>query len=68
MRSTPALNAQSWAGRSFFSSPSYGPAGTCRTVTPGASSAVGGSSEEVALVKTSTAVPRWASRIAVCAM
>lgn len=40
----------------------------CRTVTPGASSAVGGRSEEVALVNTSTSVPRSAIRVAVCAM
>ena len=62
---TPAVTAQSWPGRSCLSSPSNGPAVTCRTVTPGAVSTVGGRAEEVARVKISTSTPDSASRRAV---
>jgi hypothetical protein len=40
----------------------------CRTSTPGASSATGGCSDEVARVKISTGTPRWAIRVAVSTM
>jgi len=68
MRSTPAVNAHSWLGSSFLDSPSNGPAATWRTCTPGASSTIGGWSDDVALVKISTATPRCAIRTAVCSM
>ena len=42
----PAVNAQSWLGRSFLPRPSNGPAATCRTSTPGASAATGGCSDD----------------------
>ena len=38
---------------------------TWRTSTPGASSATGGRSDDVARVKISTSTPRWAIRRAV---
>jgi D-inositol-3-phosphate glycosyltransferase len=59
---TAAVKAQSWPGSSSLPSPSNGPALTCRTVTPGLISTTGGRSLEVARVKTSTAMPRAASR------
>ena len=37
-RISPEVKAHSWAGRSSLARPSKGPAVTCRTVTPGASS------------------------------
>jgi hypothetical protein len=57
-----AVKAHSWAGSSSLPRPSNGPALTCRTVTPGLISTTGGRSLEVARVKTSTAMPRSASR------
>jgi hypothetical protein len=39
-----------------------------RTRTPGASSATGGWSDDVARVKISTGTPRWAIRVAVSVM
>ncbi len=68
MRSTPEVNAHSWDGSSERLSGSNGPAGMCRTSTPGASSATGGWSEDVARVNTSTLVPRRAISRAVRAM
>lgn len=65
MRSTPEVNAHSCAGSSSRLSGSKGPACTCRTVTPGASSATGGWSDAVARVNTSTSTPRRAISVAV---
>jgi hypothetical protein len=68
LRSTPAVIAQSWPGRSSLGSPSNGPAVTLWTSTPGASSTVAGWPPDVARVNTSTSVPRAARRRETSAM
>ena len=63
----PAEKAQSWPGRSSLARPSYGPAVTWRTRTPGTRSASTGVSPVVRRVKMSTSTPRAASSLAVSA-